>query len=526
MKREQRPGRRAVPGERDRGAERPHRLGGSHDAREQQAERTARKLAGAAGGSGRVADPVRRAVERWSGHDLSEVDVRHGRTAGAIGSTDGSRITIDPTIARSTAFAEHVLLHEFVHAAQVEESVEESIERGEEPATRRRPLQMFFCAGCGSDSPAPAPAADPLDPLTTGKVISATEAEAALKMYESATPAARDNIVAKFHTAGNASSELRRLISALPDDVRVAKAALIDDLLRRLQTRTTIAKSGQTVAQMGKTQATWRQKKAEADAAAKAAADAKAKGLPPPKAPTAAQVSQAEKVSIEAESIQPANTNVWGAMNAAQQAAWTTRAGVAIAAVVAACAKAAPELKITAANIDFDAAAIEARGADIMAFSGNPITVGLYFIQIAEAEPEYAVGTVIHEIVGHPEYVDGPEWEIHKESLKTFPTSASLDVQHDLYNYVGTELHAVLREFEYYKPVSAADAKAGIDDMNPDWIVRERLKILKNNYEPSIAAALLSGMWDRFRTDPRITNKALAMFRSEAAAVMPAVRLP
>jgi hypothetical protein len=187
--------------------------------------------------------------------------------------------------------------------------------------------------------------------------------------------------------------------------------------------------------------------------------------------------------------------------------------------VVDACTRKAPELGITAANVRWDPKAVAARGSNVYAFSGNPITVGMRFVETAEADPEYCVRTVVHEIAGHPEFGTGTksfEAEIYAEAHRKEPTLGSpwdTAEERDTYGYIATEIYSALRELPYEKPLSAADTKKGlVTAIDPASNVDSNVGLIKAKYAPGIAEVVVQGLYERYRVDPRITPKALALY--------------
>src|SRR5690606_7528711 len=100
--------------------------------------------------------------------------------------------------------------------------------------------------------------------------------------------------------------------------------------------------------------------------------------------------------------------------------------------------------------------------------AGRPMTVGMSFIETADANPAYVVGSVLHEIHGHPLHgglTEGLEWKLYDEStshFKDYKKPADRGLEHDLYGYIGTEIFAEMMEADYEVPISAADKAKGI----------------------------------------------------------------
>ena len=164
------------------------------------------------------------------------------------------------------------------------------------------------------------------------------------------------------------------------------------------------------------------------------------------------------------------------------------------------------------------------------ALSGDPILFGMRFVETAEADPEYTVRTVIHEIVGHPEFGDrfkSYEAEIYAEAHAKEPSLGSpWDTPEEIntFGYIGTEIYAALRELPYEKPLAPVDVKKGlVTAIDPVSNIDGKIGLIKSKYAPGIAEAVLEGLYERFRIDPRISPKALAVFVKLAEKHFPKV---
>jgi hypothetical protein len=387
-------------------------------------------------------------------------------------------------------------------------------------ASRISRLRLGLC----DDKPtAPAAAADPLDTLRSGKKLSAAEAKALLDHYETLGAAERDKVVTEFHKVGDANSGVRRLLEGLDPAEMKARRALVTDIEERVQRLAVEATAGKNLGELGAAQGAWMKSEAEKRKLAAAAAEAAKKGQPAPKTVTPAEMAaEHEKETKRTSPVkEPAPVNPWDALGAPAQATWNARATTAITKVVDACKRKAPELGITAANIRWDPKAVAARGANVYAFSGDPITVGMRFVETAEADPEYCVRIVVHEIAGHPEFGTGTrsyEAEIYAEAHRKEPTLGSpwdTAAERKTYGYIATEMYSALRELPYEKPLSAADAKKGlVTGIDPTSNVDDKVGLIKAKYAPGVAEVVVQGLYERFRVDPRITPKALKLYET------------
>jgi Domain of unknown function (DUF4157) len=383
------------------------------------------------------------------------------------------------------------------------------------PARPPRRAAALGLHGC-SKGPPPGPG---LDALRAGQKPSAADAKTLLTYYESLGSGDRDSIVTEFHQVGGADSGVRRLLEALDPADMVAKRATVSDIQERVQRLAVEATSGKSLAEMGKTQGAHMKSEAEKLALAASAADAKAKGIAPPKTVAPADVARAhEKETKRTSPVTVTVTNAWDAASAKHKE-WNARAGAVITAVVTACKKVAPELGITAANLKWAPREVAKEGSNVYAFSGNPISFGMAFVETAEGDPEYAVRVVVHEIAGHPEFGDrykSAEAIIYANAHGAEPSLGKpwdTEEEKNTFGYLGTEIYAALREVPYEKPLTPAHAKQGlITAIDPAGNVDNKVGLIKSKYAPGVAEPIVQGLYERFRVDPRISAKALALY--------------
>lgn len=471
-----------------------------------------------------VPEHVRRPVEEWAHVDLAGVRIRPaGLPAGAppdaVAATDGDDVFVRHGLDRVPAELAHgVLLHELAHVAQQREGADGDV--------LQAPRGRMQYSSCFSSSKSRGEKA--LDKLKAGDPISAGEATDALDGYSAASDAQRDKLVDDFHAIGRANSAVRRLLDAVTPEERTKRMDIIRDLLDRVQAHASRAAFGGDDDAVAKKQGDWMEAQAQADATAAAEADAKAKGLKGPVVVAPSDVAKAHEKTVAKNTLPPAKTNRWTALDAAGKKSWDDRAAKAIKAVVALGRAKAPHLKLMESDIDWDPATIEGYPNAIFSLSGRPFTVGMLFVEAAEANPEYVIGSVFHEIYGHPEFgeQDSYEWKTYDRAVtKHFPSYTKPANRHDerlLYDYLGTEIYAEMREFEYSKPVSAADSAKGITSSDePKADIDYKVKKISQVFEPSVAKALVIGLYERFRVDPRIIPAALALYVSAVDKYFP-----
>src|SRR4051794_32962135 len=373
---------------------------------------------------------------------------------------------------------------------------------------------------------------DAFDVLRRPETPSAAEAEEALRQYAALTSDQKDAFVRAFHQVGVIDSPLRRWLSALPKASLRGHRALLADIGQRLEQYGTEQASGKTLTELGRAEAALLVAQADQDARKKAAARApKTGGVPP--AVTPADIARAHQETAEAESpVHRADLaedkSPWGRIKASgAEAAWRARAARVIPAVVQACSSVAPELGITAKNIVFAPEVTDGPGDNVFARSGDPLSVGLAFVETAEADPRYVVSVVVHEISGHPEY--GPSHRayaarIYEEAHRQAPELGEPwgFGPHHIYGYIGTETYAALREVPYARELSREDQARGLGrSIPPDQNVANKMGLIKKFYPTGVAEAVVQGLYERYRTDPRITDEALALFESKASEAFP-----
>ena len=252
--------------------------------------------------------------------------------------------------------------------------------------------------------------------------------------------------------------------------------------------------------------------------------------LPVGVAPTTAQVAAQQQAQVAQTSIAPAVST----LTAPEVTAWTTRAKAAVAAVVLHASAHHPELKLTAADFHVDVVGIENRGAGVIAYGeeigGRQVaTVGRTFVRFVDANPAYAMSVVVHELHGHPEYgpygAPGSEYglELYDKAAArmpgyTQPTGAGRTSEIDAYAYQETEIYSLLRSLPYHTPLAAADAALQPNYVDPEPTVTARIGLVKSQWEPRVAKALLRGLYQRFMADKRLSPAALAAFRRAVRA--------
>ena len=499
---------------------------------ENQAERIAR---GAAAGPSRItwsesddhvpAD-VRAPVERALGADLSDVRVRRDgsmaeqvEALGADGLARRDEIHLAPgRFQPSHPLGMQLLRHELVHVAQQRAAPN----GGAALHARHGSLQL---GSCGSNEHKKV-----LDKLRKGIAVSHDEAVAVMDAYKDMSAKERNNTIADLYSFKAATPALQNLLQTLTDKERIVTYAdTIRDMLQRVQAQATEAAGGKTFDEMAKTQGAHMESQHQAAALAKAQEEAKRKGLPPPTTVTKKEVQESHEAKVKAESKFVPQKDEWAALGADGQKAWWPMAKAVRTSIITLAKREVPAMKLTESDIELSPDKIakesQSRGMSIFALSGRPMTVGILFIEAAKANPKYVLGAVLHEIYGHPTHGGEEEsyaWRLYDESTKHFPSyskPADRRPEINLYGYPETEIYAEMVEASHSTPLSAEDKKKGISSSDdPAADIAEKVGRLARNLEPSVAKAVLLGMWERFRIDPRLSPASLQLYKDAVNA--------
>jgi hypothetical protein len=427
-----------------------------------------------------------------------------------------------------------LLAHEIAHALQFSEERAPLAEGAAEATATHAGLGATFrMRGGGAPSPAAGLPQGGLALRSCGRSkaqkaldgeIAWTEdiAQDALDQYRGMSESDRQKTFDRYYPTGS----FARLLRALPPGAASDKYNdVVQDILRRAQragAMQSAAASGLAdEAAMAKAQADFMT--AQNQAAARAAQPAAA---PPP---TTAQVAAQQQAQVAQTSIAPSAST----LTPAQVASWTTRAGVAVDQMVAYAAKNYPELHLVKADFHVDVVGIENRGARVVAYGDvvggrNVAVVGRPLVEMVDKNPAYAMSTVVHELKGHPEYgpygTPGAEYGLTLYDRAaammpgyTRPTGAGRTSEIDAFAYQETEIYSALRSFPYHTPLAPADA--ALPNVDPEAKLRDNIGIVKRQWEPKVAKALLRGLYQRLKLDPRITAAALAAFERSVRAV-------
>jgi hypothetical protein len=133
------------------------------------------------------------------------------------------------------------------------------------------------------------------------------------------------------------------------------------------------------------------------------------------------------------------------------------------------------------------------------------------------------LGVVVHELFGHREYGPyGSEYQLKVYDIaqskipgyvKPAEGSAARTSEKDAYAYQETEIYALLRSLPYSKPIAAKDTGKGLVGYDPAAWAKTRIGIIKSQWEPKLAVAIVRGLYQRLLLDPRISGPAINAFR-------------
>jgi hypothetical protein len=254
-----------------------------------------------------------------------------------------------------------------------------------------------------------------------------------------------------------------------------------------------------------------------------AAAAARPVGAPPP---TTADVAAQQQNQVSQTSISPQTRT----LTPAREARLTRAANAAVTHFVAWVTRTHPDLHITAGHFRVAVREVWDRGDGIIAFAdqgGAPrCVIGESFAQAATANPAYALPTVVHELWGHNEYgpyaQPGTEQglEIYDRAAARMPGyvrpadgSADRTSEIDAYAYQETEIYSLMREIEFYTPNAPRD-RAALDSINydPAPTIATRIGLIKTQFDARVARSIVRGLYQRYRTDPRLVPAAIAAF--------------
>jgi hypothetical protein len=361
------------------------------------------------------------------------------------------------------------------------------------------------------------------------KVLRATgltraDARDAIEAYKKLSPDERLKYLEKNYPTGTIATMLKALA---PLDAADKYADEVREILRWVEESETRKASGMSDKEMAEVQAKYMESKRTKLAEEKIKKETPKGEVAAP--PTAEQKKEAHEEIVGKSSVKKKpkeELNLIG-KDDEKKRKWEARGQKVVKDVLTLANAKYPELKLKEANFKADFDAVEQRGKSVLAFGdaapdGTLLAVyGYAFVEAGEADAAYVMSVVVHEIFGHPEFGKyGTEYHLKlyddaaaKMADYTQPTGDARTSEIDNFAYQGTEIYSLLRSLPYHTPIKEKDKGKKLSSVDPKNTVRARIGLIKKNWDPKLAPALVRGLYVRFRLDPRITPEALDAFK-------------
>ncbi|MFY9608511.1 MAG: DUF4157 domain-containing protein [Blastocatellia bacterium] len=355
--------------------------------------------------------------------------------------------------------------------------------------------------------------------------ITRADARNAIEAYKALAPDERRKYFERNYSTGWIANLMKALS---PKDAADTYFDEVRELLRWVEESETQKASGLTDEEMTDLQAKYMESKRVKRAEEKIKKETPEGEAPAP--PTTAQKEEAHKEIVSESSIERKSEAEleWLKKKEEEKRKWDER-GAAVAKTITALANAKyPELKVKESSFRPDFEGIERRGKHVFAMTGTgpdgsrQLIVGYGFVEAAEADPAYVMSVVVHELFGHAEYGHSSTtyllalYDAAAAKLPgyTRPTGEERAKEIDNFAYQGTEIYSLLRSLPYHTPIKEKDKDKNLTSIDPKETVEFRIGLIKENWDPKLAPALVRGLYVRFSLDPRITPKALDAFRA------------
>ena len=167
---------------------------------------------------------------------------------------------------------------------------------------------------------------------------------------------------------------------------------------------------------------------------------------------------------------------------------------------------------------------------------------GPMWVEAAETDMAAVYGNIAHEMGGHNYYGEDNGWDIQSKALDKLPEKESKTALSgknsawSAYGYMEHEIFAELYEFTYATTGNPTDIPFEVDasgkDMTPErkrtnkagkpWRVgdvKHNLARIKVAFAPTVAEAVVRGLWRKVQIDSRILDKAKELFVADVKAV-------
>jgi len=187
------------------------------------------------------------------------------------------------------------------------------------------------------------------------------------------------------------------------------------------------------------------------------------------------------------------------------------------------CAANKPELGITESTFELDYSGVDQASlgaiATVGSKEGKTVQVGFEFVVAVEMDERYALSTIIHELSGHVSYDPSGhmsyEQGLYQQAVKKTKKGTVTDTKgNETYAYWPSEVYSLLKELDYFTPVSAADAAKPVtlpdgstttmDKINydPRDAIEGLLRRMKARWDADVVEGLLRGFYMRIWNDP------------------------
>ncbi len=167
---------------------------------------------------------------------------------------------------------------------------------------------------------------------------------------------------------------------------------------------------------------------------------------------------------------------------------------------------------------------------------------GTRWVEAAEKDPTAVYGNIAHEMGGHNYYGDTRGWDIQSRALDQLgeeERDTATDTKNNpgsAYAYMETEIFAELYEFTYATTGNPTDIPFEVDAAGKDMTserqrktdegkpwrvgdVKHNLARIKVAFAPTVADALVRGLWRKVQLDSRMLDKAKELFAADVKAV-------
>jgi hypothetical protein len=351
-------------------------------------------------------------------------------------------------------------------------------------------------------------------------------APAAFDAYLQLGPADRESSRYFSYSTGS----LQKALGALgPSNAAGKYADVVQDITRWVQVQETRKFSGKTDEQMAESHGKWMEAQAVANATGTAGGT-----------PSTQQIAAAGQAIVATTAIPPGIPSKWNDPGF-PRAKWNAAGERAIDAMVNYATTNYPSLGLKKEHFILAFEAMEGVSGTATAYhtrgpgGASRINIGYDFVKTVlmtddidkmlstTPKPEYMIEVVFHEFLGHQEFEDvSYAMGIYDAAAKYRPSytrpvvgrsKREDDERRDeqmSFGYHSTEIYAIMRGFDYKHPVALADRVPGVLVLqDPKDEIARYVGLMAKEWEPSVGASLMRGLYARFRIDPRLSTAAV-----------------